>query len=93
MTLDVKTCLICDDVAVIEVLSLKLQRAPLCGVHWADYCESEASLTSDEVRKFFDDGSPGDEPDSIPVAVEMWNEEKRTDEEPGEYRTDEQERR
>jgi len=90
-TNDIKACLICDDAAVIEVISVHLQAAPLCGLHWADYCSNEASLTGDEVRKFFDDGFHGDKPRPIEEIVATWKEEKRTDETPVEYRTDVQE--
>lgn len=87
----VRLCLICDDVAVIGIPSEQGQVALLCGIHWADYCSSEASLTGDEVRKFFDDGARGDKARRLDEVVDLWEREHKTDETRGEYRTDEQE--
>jgi len=91
MKLESRFCLICDDVAIIEVISVQMQAAPLCGVHWADYCSNDASLTADEVRKFFDDGQHGDGPREIQYQVARSRDLLNTDETPGEYRTGEQE--
>lgn len=93
MTRDSKTCLICDDVVVIEVISVHLQVAPLCGIHWLDYCSSDASLTADEVRKYFDDGFHGDEPKPLVYVIDHARSGVHTGEEPGEYRTDEHDSR
>ena len=91
MPLAKKFCLICDDAAVIEVISVQLQGAPLCGLHWADYCQNEGGLTADEVRKFFDDGAHGDEPKPVEYIVSQSVYGKKTDEEQKPYRTDERE--
>lgn len=91
MTLESKLCLICDDAAVIEVMSVQMQTAPLCGVHWADYCVADGGLTADEVRKYFEDGARGDRPEKLPYTMERGARGLQTDETPGEYRTDEQE--
>lgn len=78
MNLVSATCLICGGVAVLGVISERGQLALLCSVHWMDYWTGEGGLTADELRKFFADGVRGDRPR---VAF-------RTDEAPGEYRTD-----
>lgn len=91
MTLEQKTCLICGDVAVIEVISLRVQKAPLCGVHWVDYCIEDGGITADEVRKFFADGALGDAPEKLPITIERGLGGRKTDDGPGEYRTDERE--
>jgi len=90
MSLDNKTCLICDDAAVIEVISLAMQAAALCGVHWVDFCSGETSMTADEVNRFFDDGLHGDVAKSAPEIYEQNKAAHKTDETPGDYRTDEQ---
>lgn len=89
MTLLSKLCLICDDVAVIEVVSLGMQTAPLCGVHWAEFCADENGIVGDEIRKFFDDGLHGDAPRPARWVIEQRAATLKTDEDPGEYRTDE----
>ena len=89
MSLDKKLCLICDDVAIIEVISIEMQTVPLCGVHWLDYCERPEGMAAEEVRKFFDDGAPGDEPQPLQYIVEQSVYGKKTDQERPAYRTDE----
>lgn len=91
MTLESKLCLICDDVAVIEVISRRGQKAALCGPHYEAYLSEDANVVTDEVCKYFDDGSPGDRPRWKEDDAEMWQRERKTDEMRGDYRTDEQE--
>lgn len=93
MTLESKLCLICDDVAVIEVVSVGMQTAPLCGIHWAEFCVSDGGTVGDEIRKYFDDGLHGDVPKPAKWIADQAARRLRTDETPGEYRTDEQEER
>lgn len=83
--MDRKTCLICDDLAVIEVMSVGGQFAPLCGLHWADYCFGSESSTAQELEKFFDDGRTGDRAETVNLTVERYGVTYRTDEKRAPY--------
>jgi hypothetical protein len=85
MALIRKNCLICDDLAVIEVMSLALQCAPLCGKHWADYCMGPDSTTAQEIGKYFADGLISDLAEPINETVERYGVHYKTDETCGRY--------
>lgn len=89
MGLERKHCLICDDLAVIEVMSVQLQGAALCGVHWADYCMGPQSPTSEEVQKYFEDGKKGDKLEPLPRTIARIDPFLQTDEVRGIYKTKE----
>jgi nucleotidyltransferase/DNA polymerase involved in DNA repair len=91
MGLERKRCLMCDDLAVIEVMSVQLQAAPLCGVHWADYCMGPQSPTSEEVQKYFADGKADDRLEPLPVTIARIDLKLQTDETRGIYKTEEEE--
>lgn len=86
-----RTCLICDDVAIIVIVSEALQEAPLCREHWIEFEKPGATMTRDEVCKFFEDGWRGDKPKPLPYYLVHGGLKNQTDDERGEYRTDEQE--
>ncbi|MCC7188792.1 MAG: hypothetical protein IT312_08625 [Anaerolineales bacterium] len=89
MTLDKKMCLVCDGVAVLDVISLQGQIAPLCAKCLADYFEDGGGMVADEVRKYFEDGARRDRPRPISSDEARSALGLKTDETPGEYRTDE----
>lgn len=92
MTLESKLCLICDDVAVLEVMSVKGQFAPLCETCLRDYFLDDGGMIADEVRKYFADGARYDRPRPRTSDMARGAQQLQTDETPGEYRTDEQEK-
>lgn len=91
--MEVYKCLICGQDAVIVILSVEMQHAPLCLVHWRDYCLDAPSLARDEVDKYFADGQPRDRAAVVPWHVEGRSSRKQTDEERPEYKTGKEDRR
>lgn len=91
MALDKKMCLVCDDAAVLDVISVQGQIAPLCADCLRDYFMDEGGMVGDEVRKFFEDGARRDRPRPVSSDEARGALGLKTDEMPGEYRTDEQE--
>lgn len=87
-----KKCLICGGAAAVEIVSLGQQLAPICMSHWEDYADNYASVTRDEIIKYFNDGMPGDKPEQLTPRTGVRPILRRTYEERGDYETERKEK-